>query len=499
MRKFQIRIFCAFALLLGLHFGQNAFAQGWLPPVVPSYTVTANGDVGSDYLFVGAYAYFQPSPKLPANMLMNKDGELIWYSSGSTYLYDYKIHPNGLMSYYLDGQFYILDSTFNYVDTIRGRNGYTDPHELYIDSIGHIWIITLTWRDSIDLSSLTTTTGQAGDVYGQVEESKIQEFDANGNFIKEWKGFDHYSINDMDMAYFRDRSYLPLQHTNSIDVRNGQVLISNRNMNDVTLIDWATGDVIWRLGGVSSSFTFVNDTLQFDSQHDARFLDNDRISIFDNGSTRNVEIARGVIYRLDTAAWTATQVWDHSQAIDSKALGSMRFRDDSVRIINWGNVDNAPAGIVDFVDPAGNTRWSIEFQNGMGTYRAQPGEIPWDIPYPELECHDSLGYTVLSVKSNHTRFYWSNGENTSSIAVQDTGSYFAFVDFGVGHIRTETFRLLDSQVPCNGVPILDPVQQEATLEAVYDLYGRKVTHRVSGQVYIEVYSDGSRKKVAFFE
>src|SRR5271154_1965113 len=105
-----------------------------------------------------------------------------------------------------------------------------------------------------------------------------------------------------------------------------------RHLNAVFLIDRATGDVIWKLGGTSFtandpevaqdvpaqhlSITGDSET-HFCGQHDARFVPTpnpavEDVSVFDD-HTACVGAARGVEYALDLGAGTATPDWQYAQ------------------------------------------------------------------------------------------------------------------------------------------------------------------------------------------
>ena len=46
-------------------------------------------------------------------------------------------------------------------------------------------------------------------------------------------------------------------HTNAIEQDNdGNILISSRNMDEITKINRITGQIIWRLGGKNNQFEF---------------------------------------------------------------------------------------------------------------------------------------------------------------------------------------------------------------------------------------------------
>src|SRR6185503_18171487 len=91
----------------------------------------------------------------------------------------------------------------------------------------------------------------------------------------------------------------------------GNYVVSWRNLDQIMAIDPNNGNVLWRLGGTKSDFTFVNDPLNgFYKQHSVKVLANGDILLFDNGAGHVPAQSRAVEYRLDMTAKTATMVWE---------------------------------------------------------------------------------------------------------------------------------------------------------------------------------------------
>src|SRR6185437_12002786 len=95
-------------------------------------------------------------------------------------------------------------------------------------------------------------------------------------------------------------------HINSIDVQsNGDVFISARNTWAAYQIAGGTGEILWRLGGLKSSFKMGPGTKTF-WQHDGRILANGDVTLFDDGSDPPEESqSRVVRIALDQKAHTA--------------------------------------------------------------------------------------------------------------------------------------------------------------------------------------------------
>ena len=82
----------------------------------------------------------------------------------------------------------------------------------------------------------------------------MQEIDiATGKVIWEWHALGHVPVNDSYEPYVAGQRY-DYFHLNSIQqLPDGNILISSRDSWTVYLIDKATGNIIWQLGGKDSA------------------------------------------------------------------------------------------------------------------------------------------------------------------------------------------------------------------------------------------------------
>src|SRR5262249_48392651 len=122
-----------------------------------------------------------------------------------------------------------------------------------------------------------------------------------------------------------------LTNTVNYSPADGNLIMSIRNQDWVVKIDYRNGQgdghVIWRLGK-DGDFT-VNSTDPspwFSHQHDARYIDDSTIILFDNGNTRHAvdpaAHSRGQVWKLDEQNMMATLVLNADMGNYSDALGS---------------------------------------------------------------------------------------------------------------------------------------------------------------------------------
>ncbi len=293
----------------------------------------------------------------------------------------------------------------------------TDPHELTPLPNGDRMMIS-TPLVAKDLSTLGNGSGDvpASDANDTVVDCVVQEVNPSNQAVWTWDAATHIGLDEVNTAsglpdagpawglgYPDGVAAADIYHCNSVAVDEDpsspyydDVLVSMRHLNAVFLIDRATGDVIWKLGGTSFtandpevaqdvpaqhlSITGDSET-QFCGQHDARFVPTpnpavEDVSVFDD-HTACVGAARGVEYALDVGAGTATPDWQYAQpdGLSVAATGSFRRMPDAANdigsgssIIGWG-ISSFPSGFTE-VDGSGTVLSDIRFADGDDIYRA---------------------------------------------------------------------------------------------------------------------------------
>jgi hypothetical protein len=257
---------------------------------------------------------------------------------------DFKLQPTGLRTYFdvNTGAFLGVDSNWNIVDTFAALHYGTDQHELRMFPDGSYALLGLS-ISYIDMSKLVPGGIDSAEVYGDV----IQKFDPDGNLVFEWRGIDHYDVADSKYEDLTG-SGIDFEHANSLDFDStGNIVLSNRHLCEISNIDGVTGDFIWRLGGAHNQFTLVGDSIWFSFQHAARWIPNGHLTAFDNsnydtitgGNGTWIQQSRAVEYALDTAAKTATLVWQYHHAPEtwSAAMGYVERLPNGNTFIGWGD------------------------------------------------------------------------------------------------------------------------------------------------------------------
>jgi len=307
-----------------------------LPADFPSVTVTHADNPSPGCLFLSNMTMGSGSANSPYIMILDNSGAPVFYRSTRDECTDFKVQPNGLITY-MDSYlhcFLALDSSYAVVDTFRCGNGYpTNWHELRILPDGHALIL----GDDPQVIRMDSVV-PGGYPSAVVQGIVIQELDRSKNVVFQWRTFDYFKITD---ATHEDltASFIDYVHSNAIEPdTDGTLMLSSRHMDEITKINRRTGDIVWRWGGKNNQFTFVNDSLGFRHQHAIRRLPNGNVTLFDNGDFRYPLLSRGVEYSLDEGTKKAVQVWQYRENPDiyASAMGYVQRLPNGNTLVGWG-------------------------------------------------------------------------------------------------------------------------------------------------------------------
>lgn len=392
------------------------------------------------YYFMLAGRMVKDDKMKPSYLLvLNGKGNIVYYKpmKGS----GFALQPNGLMSYFSETKFYLMDSTFTVVDSVGCVNGVaTDSHDFIALANGHYLLIG-TEEEPADLSkySIFMQKNLPGSAKGKLLFGVVQELDANKNLVYEWHSKPYFKVEDVSTVYPMDTTKLDVTHFNSIDIApDGNFIISARYSNEVVKVNRADGSLIWRMGGPNNTLKLLGDSLPFLGQHDARYVAPNRISLFDNGYGWEAQQhpARAVEYEIDEKAKTITKVWSytHTPKIISDAAGNAQRLPNGNTLITYGRVKHYKPNIsFEEVTPAGEKVIEVSFPDTLGGYRVfHYNSLPFSIHQPVIKVGHKGKYVKLSTKNKYPAYQWSTGETSRSIVVSSTGPYSLFVPYGQG-------------------------------------------------------------------
>jgi len=499
---------CFLIILLLITISQNLSSQNYNRPVPPNlvyaYEFVQYDTTDYGYYLTAPLSLLPNKEKWlkPCMAILDKDGYLTWFSTGNILrFFNFQYHPsiNKFSCYFQNNPhgFHFIDTSFHIVDTYSQYGGlFVNPHEFQLLQNGNV-AFTL-YKDSIMDLSAYTFGGVQGSPTTKVIGDVLVEMDTAKNIIFEWSTFDHiYPTETYDVYGYYENGY-DYTHPNSIEEdTDGNFLVSFRHLDAVYKINRTTGDVIWRLGGKSNSFTFTNDS-GFTAQHDFRSYPDGSYSVFDNAFPTPNE-CRATIYTLDTVAMTATKIWEHkpNPGFPALLMGNHQITDDLNHLINYGT-SRRPYPSIDFTDNAGNLITRIYYQDSVLTYRCYVTKLPFEFPRPAIACTLATNALKLIAPPGFQSYLWSTGETTQEITVSDTGGVFqVWVNYGFGMLGSHPFFVNDSN-NCAPMSIneYNSLKPEGPYE-IFDLLGRKILYPKNRQLYIYRYRNGFTKLIYY--
>jgi hypothetical protein len=355
-----------------------------LPAGFPALKINASNNPAPGDLFVGSFkilrsgSHYQYVSLIQSDkqyiMILDNTGKPAYYKPMAGLNTDFKVQPNGHLTFYDDAisGFRELDSNYTEVNTYSAANGYkTDVHAFKVLANGHVIFLCQDFQ-RIDMSHEAAGGDPNATVIGMV----IQEQDKNKNVVFQWRTFDHIKITDATQEDFTENT-IDYVHGNAIEPdADGNILLSSRHLDEITKIDRTTGNIIWRWGGKNNQFKFINDTLRFFHQHSIRKTLTGTYILFDNGNFREPEFSRAVEYSLDEKAKTATLIWQyrHTPDIFSVAMGSVQRLANGNTLIGWGTASPA----LTEVHPDGTIALEVQLPDSVVSYRAW--RSVWPLP-----------------------------------------------------------------------------------------------------------------------
>lgn len=230
-------------------------------------------------------------------------------------------------------------------------------------------------------------------------DAVIQEIDAAGQVVYTWNSAEHL---DPATETTTTPGAADYAHINSIQVMaDGDILASFRHLSAVLKIAWRDhdgfdrGDIVWRLGGRHSDFTFLDDPYPSGpcAQHTASQLPDGHILVFDNGSVvlgddpahcvdPNDPTGPTVVrpqtrvteYALDASTGTATLVWSYQvPGRFAYFAGSARRLPNGNTLVGWAAERRATATEV---NAAGEVLWELKNDDDYLSYRVVRAVVP---------------------------------------------------------------------------------------------------------------------------
>ena len=287
--------------------------------------------------------------------VFNNHGVPIYVKKFQEQVFNLKPQPKGQLTYYdlMLERYIVLDSLLNPVDTLTMKNGYTPhTHEALILENGHILLFAYD-PQLVDMSKII----EGGNKYATVTGLVIQELDRGKNLLFQWRSWDYISITDSYADLLA--SSIDYVHGNSLDADTDTTLIlSSRNLSEITKINRLNGNMIWRLGGKKNDFSFINDPRGFSMQHSASKPNNRNLILFDNGVGFSPAYSRGIEYKLDEKNFIVEFIneFRHIPDFYTHIKGNIQRIYNGNSLVYWGHIP-----FISEFDQSGNLTFSATF------------------------------------------------------------------------------------------------------------------------------------------
>jgi len=329
-----------------------------LPSDLPRYAVSGS-DPAPGYVVFAAGAY---------GLVIDNTGRVVWYrrfADGPGL--NFMAQPNG---HYVarpttperdDLEPWLeIDPAGNVTRTLGCAHGLQPRfHDLITLQDGSYWLMCDEVR-TMDLSSL----GGAGTA--AVMGTALQHISASGTLLFDWSAFDHFAITDLDSAD-RTGASVNWTHGNSLDLdTDGNLIVSFRNLGELTKINSVTGAVMWRMGGRRNEFTFSESpSPAYARQHGVRVAGAGTLLLLDN--VGNPRESRAERYTVDEAARTArlSHSYGSNPGVVTLIGGSVQSLAGGRTLVTFGT-----AGRVEEYDADGRLMWRIDGNPGY-VFRTQ--------------------------------------------------------------------------------------------------------------------------------
>jgi hypothetical protein len=329
-----------------------------LPSDLPKYKASGE-DPSAGYIVFAAGLY---------GIVIDNTGRVVWYhrfpyGAGLSFMAEpngrYVAKPTNAVSAPND-PWVEIDILGNVTRSLGcAQNLASRPHDLIGQTDGSYWLMCDEMR-TMDLASV------GGVAAARVTGTMVQHLSSGGAVIFQWSAFDHFDITDGE-PNDRKGATVNWTHGNAIDLdTDGNLLVSFRNLNEITKIDAVSGAVIWRMGGRRNQFSFFDSpSAPFAGQHSVRVSGIGEIAILDNVGMAGESRAKRFIINVPAHTAQLAGLYTASPGAVTLIGGSVQPTERRRTLVSFGT-----AGRVEEYDANGKVVWRIDGNAGY-VFRAE--------------------------------------------------------------------------------------------------------------------------------
>jgi Arylsulfotransferase (ASST) len=324
-----------------------------------------------------------PGPGQYGPLIYTPQGRLVWFDHlpGGETAEDLNVqnyegrrdltfwHGKVLSLGFGQGEDVVMNSRYQTVARVPGGNGLqADLHDFQI--VPHD--ISYTTAFNAIRCNLSAVDGA---VNGVILDTAVQEIDMKTGLVRwEWHSIDHVGAAESETPAPKSATPWDWFHINSIDPQpDGNIFISARSTWAGYQLESGSGNILWRLGGLTSSFKMGPGT-ETAWQHDGRILSSGEVTFFDDGSNPPIHHqSRGLRIALNSRTHEAHLIAAYTHPdppLLTPSQGNMQTLANGNAVVGYGGV---PA-ISEFA-PDGALLFDAHLPFDMSFYRAF--RFPW--------------------------------------------------------------------------------------------------------------------------
>ncbi|NNE45512.1 MAG: T9SS type A sorting domain-containing protein [Rhodothermales bacterium] len=371
-------------------------------------------------------------------MMLNNDGTPFFSRAlADDYAYDFKMQPNGMLSYahFFEHHSYtgggnvvhkILNSSLALVDSVQMGNGYVaEAHDFQMLPNGH-YLLFGYYLTPVDMSQIVA----GGQPDALVSGGVVQELDAQKNVIFQWRSWDHYDFEDWSYnSRFATRSIVSTFHLNTINLDDdGHILLATPQW--TRKINRQTGDVIWTLGGPHNEFSFADvdstEGVGMVGGHAIHRLPNGNMLMYDNGNRQGTRTSQAHEFAIDESGRVVDFVWSYvpDSLVAGWHRGNAQRLPNGNTVIGWGGSSGLPSPAVTEVNAAGEKVYELSFvPPDVESYRA--------FRFPFTGGAPSASVVIIEVVPGNTYDFVDTGGDTGVSVTLNTIDSFGYNELAV--------------------------------------------------------------------
>lgn len=258
---------------------------------------------------------------------------------------DFRIYNDETISFISDGEAYHITKDLNIIwkapndGKVSGEKKENYHHSFEKLHNGNYMILG---NQFIELEK--TDTKDTAD--RRIEFCTLIEYNINKDIIWNWKLIDHMPL---DLLANPETNFIYNTHCNSLSIsKDGRkILLGFRDLSRIIEIDKENGKIVRSFGKkLNQTDTLVYETDLFRFPHDAKYLDNETISVLNNNDIKNNKISSLVYLKLSNKNnKKITLIWDFKFDFDkyttgkSSKLGNFVLLPNKNLLINEGAIN----------------------------------------------------------------------------------------------------------------------------------------------------------------